>query len=161
MYDIDLSALEANFKSKQKEVHPDLFGSKTEEEREASAEASSVINVAYKILRDPSQRAQYLLKLNNYDAIGETVGTLHTDPALLMEIMEARELTEDPDTSLEDLSELARSNREAIKNCEEQLAQAFANSDFETARNITIALQYYTKLRREVEEAMHVKSRDV
>lgn len=96
-FGIDMAALEASFKRMQRAIHPDLFGQKSPKEQSLSADASSQVNAAYRILRAPATRAQYLLQLHGIDAIGEGAGSGSgfCDPALLMEIMEARETLAD------------------------------------------------------------------
>jgi hypothetical protein len=74
-FDLSVPALEASFKGLQRSVHPDLFAQKTPVEQSLSAVASSQLNVAYRVLRDPISRAQYLLKLRGIDALGEGRGT--------------------------------------------------------------------------------------
>jgi len=44
--------------------------------QEISAAASSQMNTAYRVLRNPATRAQYLLQLHGIDAIGEAAGAL-------------------------------------------------------------------------------------
>lgn len=81
----------------QRAIHPDLFGQKSAKEQSLSADASSQVNAAYRILRAPATRAQYLLQLHGIDAIGEGAGSGSgfCDPALLLEVMEARETLAD------------------------------------------------------------------
>ena len=45
-----------------RQLHPDLFTRKAERERQYALEASSILNDAYRTLRDPVKRANYVLK---------------------------------------------------------------------------------------------------
>ncbi len=61
--DLDVAALEREFYKLSRRLHPDLFVRASEREREWSLEKSSQLNDAYRTLRDPIARTQYLLKL--------------------------------------------------------------------------------------------------
>jgi molecular chaperone HscB len=63
---IDEAALEKNFYSLSRQLHPDYFMASTGAERRASIDRSSMLNDAYRTLRDRVSRAQYLLQLEGY-----------------------------------------------------------------------------------------------
>ena len=48
-------------KRRQKLLHPDKFSTKSEAERQYSADQASAVNDAYGTLRDPLKRAKYIL----------------------------------------------------------------------------------------------------
>jgi len=60
---IDLAALEKTFYAQSRKLHPDRFAAKPREEQEAALAASSQLNDAYRTLRDPIARTEYLLSL--------------------------------------------------------------------------------------------------
>ncbi len=60
---IDLKALETAFYAQSRKLHPDRFASKTQAEQDAALAASSQLNDAYRTLRDPISRTEYLLSL--------------------------------------------------------------------------------------------------
>ncbi len=60
---IDTSALEKAFYSLSRKLHPDRFASKPLAEQEAALAESSQLNDAYRTLKDPILRTQYLLTL--------------------------------------------------------------------------------------------------
>lgn len=153
-FDISTATLDLHFKRLQRHVHPDKFSCKPKREQEASASASSSINVAYKILRNPASRAQYLLKLGGIDAIGEGAGSGNVSPALLMQVMEARELVSDADTPPDELVQLRSRNAAAVDACVKDLSAAFKKQDLDVAKDIVVALQYYVKLDEEIEERL-------
>jgi molecular chaperone HscB len=151
-FDLDVAALERSFKRLQKTVHPDLFGTRSKREQEISASASSQINVAYKVLSNPAARAQYLLQLAGGDALGEAAGSKHVDQALLLHVLEARELLADAGTSRPRVLELRTATARAVAVTVKQLASAFRARDTAGAANLTAALQYHTKLQQEIED---------
>ncbi|MFC6646036.1 Fe-S protein assembly co-chaperone HscB [Granulicella cerasi] len=60
---IDLQALEKTFYAQSRRLHPDRFAAKPAEEQEAALVASSRLNDAYRTLKDPVARTEYLLSL--------------------------------------------------------------------------------------------------
>ncbi len=60
---LDVAALEREFYSLSRKLHPDLYGRASEQEQHWSLEKSSQLNDAYRTLRDPIARTQYLLQL--------------------------------------------------------------------------------------------------
>ena len=60
---IDLAALEKNFYAQSRKLHPDRFAAKPAAEQAAALSASSQLNDAYRTLRDPILRTEYLLSL--------------------------------------------------------------------------------------------------
>jgi len=61
---IDLAALERTFYAQSRKLHPDRFASRPPEEQQAALAASSRLNDAYRTLRDPILRTEYLLTLH-------------------------------------------------------------------------------------------------
>jgi molecular chaperone HscB len=60
---IDVRALEKNFYELSRRLHPDLNARAGSQEQEWSMEQSSLLNDAYRTLKDPIKRTQYLLHL--------------------------------------------------------------------------------------------------
>jgi molecular chaperone HscB len=64
---IDISALEKSFYASSRKLHPDLFARASKEEQQWSEEQSSRLNDAYRTLKDPIKRTEYLLKLEGVE----------------------------------------------------------------------------------------------
>jgi len=60
---LDLIALEKAFYAQSRKLHPDRFASKPQAEQESALAASSALNDAYRTLRSPIARTEYLLSL--------------------------------------------------------------------------------------------------
>jgi molecular chaperone HscB len=60
---LDLAALEKTFYAQSRKLHPDRFAAKPAAEQQAALAASSQLNDAYRTLRDPILRTEYLLSL--------------------------------------------------------------------------------------------------
>lgn len=64
---IDTAALEKQFYSLSRKLHPDRFASRPAVEQEEALRQSSLLNDAYRTLKDPILRTQYLLKLQGIE----------------------------------------------------------------------------------------------
>ncbi len=60
---LDTAALEREFYALSRHLHPDINAIRTAEEQEWSLQQSSSLNDAYRTLRDPISRTEYLLRL--------------------------------------------------------------------------------------------------
>jgi molecular chaperone HscB len=60
---LDLPALEKTFYAQSRKLHPDRFAAKPAAEQEAALAAASNLNDAYRTLRSPIARTEYLLSL--------------------------------------------------------------------------------------------------
>lgn len=83
---LDLKELEKRFYALSRQYHPDRFSLKSREEQQYALDATAILNDAYRTLRDPLARAEYLLKENGFD-IGEQ-GSKNVPPELLEEVFE-------------------------------------------------------------------------
>lgn len=64
---VDVAALEKSFYMLSRRLHPDLYARKDSREQEWSLEQSSLLNDAYRTLKDPIKRTQYLLQLEGVE----------------------------------------------------------------------------------------------
>ena len=65
--DLDVATLEKDFYELSRRLHPDLNAQAGSQEQEWSLEQSSLLNDAYRTLRDPIKRTQYLLRLEGVE----------------------------------------------------------------------------------------------
>jgi molecular chaperone HscB len=79
-FQVDLSALENEFHRLSRKLHPDRFARASEQEREWSLADTALINDAYRTLKDPLHRTEYLLKLEGAE-IGEEHAGKNADGA--------------------------------------------------------------------------------
>lgn len=90
--DLDVNKLTERFQALQRQSHPDKFATHSESERIQALQFAATINQGYQALRNPIQRAEYLLLLQGFDLNNEQY-TLQ-DKAFLIEQMELREALE-------------------------------------------------------------------
>jgi molecular chaperone HscB len=86
---IEMSTLEQKFLQLSWKLHPDNFVNAPEQERELSLKRSSELNDAYRTLRDPVARVEYLLGIEGARKEGEH--KQQAPPELLEEVFELNE----------------------------------------------------------------------
>jgi molecular chaperone HscB len=86
---VEMAALEQKFLQLSWKLHPDNFVNATAEEREISLKRSSELNDAYRTLRDPVARVEYLLAIEGARQEGKT--KQQAPPELLEEVFELNE----------------------------------------------------------------------
>jgi molecular chaperone HscB len=94
-YEQDMAALEARYKDLSRKLHPDKFAKADPRARRAALQRTVQLNEAWRALKEPLKRAEYLLELGGVklasDDGGARSGGVAASPALLMEILELRE----------------------------------------------------------------------
>jgi molecular chaperone HscB len=88
---IDPGELERRFRSLSRQFHPDFFHNATPAERRASLERSSYLNDAYRTLKQPVGRIEYLLQLEGVAARTPQEQSKQVPPALLEEVFALNE----------------------------------------------------------------------
>jgi molecular chaperone HscB len=83
---LSVDDIQQRYYALSRELHPDRFMQKPEAERQRALDMSSALNDAYRTLKDPIKRAQYLLTLEGFD-IGEQ-RSKDVPPELLEEVFE-------------------------------------------------------------------------
>ena len=128
---LSLADLQLRFYDLSRELHPDRFARKPEAERQRALDASSQLNDAYRTLKDPLKRAEYILALEGFD-IGEQ-GSKNVPPELLEEVFELNMALEEMragDESARPQIESARSSFNAtVSDLDRQLEQLFVEYD--------------------------------
>jgi molecular chaperone HscB len=87
---IDPAALEKTFHQLSRKYHPDYFTTAPESERVQAVRMTALINDAYRTLRHPVGRVEYLIGLEGFKADGSKV-----PQSLLMEVFEINEQLEE------------------------------------------------------------------
>jgi molecular chaperone HscB len=111
---LDMSLLEQRFRELSRQYHPDYFYNASQKERLESLERSSYLNDAYRTLKNPVSRIEYLLRLENLPLTRPGEGSPKVPPSLLQEVFalneeldeirEAREAGGDPERLRERLA---------------------------------------------------------
>jgi molecular chaperone HscB len=114
---IEMSGLEKKFLELSWKLHPDKFVNASIEEQELSLKRSSELNDAYRVLRDPIARVEYLLGIEGMRKEGEH--KQQAPPELLEEVFELNE-------SLDELRE-AKASGDGLASIKERLESAEKN----------------------------------
>jgi molecular chaperone HscB len=103
---IDLADLEKRYYALSRQWHPDRFARKSEAERNEAEQKGALLNDAYRTLKDPVRRAEYVLSQNGLAAAQQSA-----PPDLLEEVFElnmALEEIRDGDNSVRPQLEAAQ-----------------------------------------------------
>lgn len=187
---LDLAALETEFHRLSRKLHPDRFARAAENEKEWSLAGAALLNDAYRTLKNPITRTEYLLKLNgaeigeehrgNHRRTGE-MGASRAPADLLEEVfnlnMQLEEMHAEHNTGAErdpflkqDLSEAGRKFqdlRDAVDHDLREQWSAWDNGNAEArdaARTAMVALldrrRFLSNLVRDVTESLQDKDAD-
>jgi len=154
-YAVDAARLESGYRELQSQVHPDRFAAGTEAERRVAMQWAARANEAYRTLKDPVDRARYLLGLKGFDT-GEESNTA-MPPDFLMQQMEWREAVEGARRShdasrLEALRGEIGAEREGMLR---QLGRAIdGESNYDAGCSLVRKLRFLEKLEEEIEDAL-------
>ena len=156
-YSVDPARLEGRYREIQSQVHPDRFASGSEAERRVAMQWATRTNEAYRTLRDPLERARYLLQLKGYDT-GEESNTA-MPPDFLMQQMEWREASAEAnrarDTArLERLrGEIAAGRAEMLRLLEKALDR---EANYDAGCSLVRKLRFLDKIGEEIGEALEM-----
>ena len=117
---IDPEALQRSFYELSRRHHPDFHQGAGAEERARALEASALVNRAYRALRDPLARIEYLIALEEGRELREeTTAKAKVPTDLLAEMLEVQEALEDAKAS-EPTEERAAQLREERQRLQER-----------------------------------------
>jgi molecular chaperone HscB len=152
---IEMTGLEQKFLQLSWKLHPDNFVNASEQERELSLKRSSELNDAYRTLRDPIARVEYLLAIEGERKEGEK--KQQAPPELLEEVFELNESLDElreAKASGENLAGLKARLESAEKNFQEKLGEV--DGEFQTtAREWDAALTGNSATRKKIMERLN------
>ncbi len=160
---LSLDDLQKRFYELSRQLHPDRFMQKPEAERQRALDMSSALNDAYRTLKDPVKRAQYLLTLEGFD-IGEQ-RSKDVPPELLEEVFELNmaleEMRAGDDSARPQLEQAEKNFSNMLAETDQQLQSRFAQYDLSQApdvlgeiRNLLNRRKYILNLVSEVERTL-------
>lgn len=149
-FDIDTDSLEQNYRTLAARFHPDRFASASAFEQKQAVMMSSTINEAYRTLKNPTDRAAYLLRQQGIDADAPE----HTSfaPEFLMQQMEWRETLAEA-RSGQDQTALTALDKEisgAQQELWRDLREAFRRQQYEDAAQLVRQGRFLDKLKKEI-----------
>src|SRR2546421_4580906 len=145
-----MDGLEQKFLQLSWKLHPDNFVNATERERELALKRSAELNDAYRTLRDPVGRVEYLLEIEGARKEGEH--KQQAPPELLEEVFELNESLDElreAKASRSDLAALRSRLESAERNFQEKLGEVGAQLQT-AAREWDTALQGDAATRKKI-----------
>src|SRR5215470_13865184 len=124
---IDLAALEKTFHDLSRKYHPDYFTTAPPSEKTQAVRMTALLNDAYRTLRHPIRRVEYLLSLYGFKSDGSKV-----PQALLMEVFDINEQMEEVKAgraSVQEVDSLRAQIKEKRERFDAQLQQAAVEWD--------------------------------
>jgi len=129
--------LQRRFYDLSRQLHPDRFMRKPERERQYSLDASSILNDAYRALKDPVKRAQYVLSQEGFD-VGEQ-RSKDVPPELLEEVFELNMALEEmrggDDSARPQLETAEKNFTNMLSDVDRQLETLFEQYDSSPSRD--------------------------
>jgi molecular chaperone HscB len=154
-YEIDMDHLQQHYRTLAQSTHPDKFASAGDQERRISMQQTSWINKAFQTLKDPIERAVYLLQLKDIDVRLENETTM--DAAFLMQQMELREALEDvrqQDDPLAFLDAELVKVKSSMQSLSHEFSAAYQSDAVDEAKECLRKMQFTQKARKEIETLM-------
>lgn len=155
IFNIELEILESNYRKIQSEAHPDRFVTAPAAEKLKSMQLATLANEAYLTLKNPANRAKYLLELQGITAISETNTAMPAE--FLMQQMEWRETLEDAITAknIEPLEYLLSEIQIEAKSLQSSLVKLLdEEKDYTTATDATRKLIFIEKVCADIHKAI-------
>src|SRR2546427_13279736 len=119
---IDLASLEKTFHDLSRRYHPDYFSTAPAGEKTKAVRMTALLNDAYRTLRHPVRRVEYLLSLYGFKSDGSKV-----PQPLLMEVFELNEQLAEAkagSASVEEVDSLRAQIKEKRERFDSELQQA-------------------------------------
>ena len=156
-YRIDATALEQAYRALQGDVHPDRHAAAGDVQKRLALQASARVNEAYRTLRDPVARAEYMLAQNGVDATSETDSGLPV--TFLTRQLERRETAEEAAEAHDGpaLAALADDVDDEAAALRVDVERVLDTGDFEAARPLVRQLRFLSKLAEDLDAMRSVE----
>jgi molecular chaperone HscB len=150
-YRVDATALEHAYRALQGDVHPDRHAAASDAQKRLALQASARVNEAYRTLRDPVGRAEYLLQLRGVDATAET--DTHLPVAFLTRQLERREAADEAVDRRDEpaLRALLDEVDEDAARLRGEVEHALDGNDLQAARSRVRELRFLSKLAEDID----------
>jgi molecular chaperone HscB len=134
---LSLDMLQKRYYELSRELHPDKFMRRAESERQHALDMSSALNDAYRTLKDPVKRAQYLLGLEGFEIAEQR--SKDVPPELLEEVFELNmaleEMRSGDDSARPQLETAEKNFTNMLGDVQGQLDTLFAQYDQARSRD--------------------------
>lgn len=153
--DLELAHVEEQYRALSRKLHPDKFVRATPQERRFSLEQTTILNDAFRTLKDPVRRAEHVLQLRGAKIAFEG-SKLELPPEFLEQAMDDREQLLEAKASgesgaVEKLAEGMRGKRDAALAEVRTLLSSSSAPDDARAAELLAKMKYYSRYLDEVE----------
>lgn len=149
-FNLDAALLTQRYREIQAEVHPDRFAGKSAHEQRLAMQYTTFVNEAFSCLKNPLQRAHYLLKLKGFPADAHTT----LDHGFLMEQMDLREALDaqsrQPDPGV--IAALLKRIDSLVAEMQGNFTRTFDAGHYAQAQDAALKWQFLVKLRHDAEQ---------
>ncbi len=152
-FEVDKMALQVRQQQLQAMFHPDRYVTASEQDRRLSVQQASWVNEAYRTLKDPVNRARYLLKNAGLELNDES--QTMSDSDFLMEQIELREQLDscrNHDDPLSKCDQIEASLKSRLQNLSCEFVQSFESDDLNAARITSRKMQFIQRIQEQVAE---------
>ena len=160
---LSVDELQRRFYELSRQLHPDRFMRKSETERQYSLDASSILNDAYRALKDPVKRAQYVLSLEGFD-IGEQ-RSKDVPPELLEEVFELNmaleEMRSGDESARPQLEQAEKNFSDMLGNVDQQLEAQFTQYDESQSRDVLGQIRGTLNRRKYIQNLLNEVQREL
>ena len=154
-YGIDTTRLDRTYREIQTQVHPDRYAHLPDAEQRVSMQWATRVNEAYRTLKHPLSRAQYLLQLKGIDTLHASNTAMPAE--FLMEQMEWREAVAEAKAA-EDASELERLHHRLRAEADTLYGEIEKDidrtEDYAAAADAVRRMMFVLKLKDEIDESL-------
>jgi molecular chaperone HscB len=160
-FEIDVAAAESAYKDLSRQLHPDRFAKADPRARKAALGRTVEINDAWRTVKDPVKRAEYLLELAGFGLAGDDrkaddelrkTKQVAAPPTFLIEILERREELAEAQRAGDTvkIAFMAEEVRGRAAEAMKTIAAALEAGKFEDAARTLVALRYCQRFLEEV-----------
>ena len=149
VFNLNLNALEQNWRAASAQVHPDRFATASAAEKRIAMQWAANINQAYQVLKKPVSRAAYLCQLAGQDL--EAENNTRMDPEFLMKQMQWREELDEARGNATALASLREEVQTAQNTLQSEIGQLLDSSkDYAQAADKVRQLMFLVKIQDEM-----------
>lgn len=155
-FEQDRAEVDANYRTRSVGVHPDRFVAADSSSKRRAMEHASALNEAYRVVRDPVLRAEYLVRLGgiDLDSSDPNTGAPKPSQAFLLDMIERRETLEDAaDAGPSKLGRLRRRVDVELEDALEDAVAALTSGNNRAAAEAMVLHRYLRRYAEEIEAA--------
>lgn len=151
-FEIDTALLNQRYRDIQHQIHPDRFAGKGDQDQRLAVQFAAFINGAFQCLKQPLERAKYLLKLKGVDINLDSQS--HFDNAFLMTQIELREQLENVTSQKQPQAAMDQLQQQVVGKIDELakiFVTAYGQGNDKQAIDAVVKWQFLAKLQRDIQ----------